>query len=121
MIELAPEQLAELAELVAARLRGVLADQPTPSTTTGINGALVDARALADALGCSREFVYRHADELGGHRVGDGPRGRLRFDLTAALSAWNRPAEPLADVKRVSRSRRSSVSSVPLLQIRGEQ
>jgi hypothetical protein len=32
-------------------------------------------------------FVYAHAGELGAHRLGDGPRARLRFDL-ADVDAW---------------------------------
>ncbi len=49
---------------------------------------LVDAATLAAELGVSRDCVYTHANELGGERIGDGPRGRLRFDLDQALAAW---------------------------------
>jgi hypothetical protein len=54
----------------------------------------VDAQTVAEHLGISRDTVYSHATELGGRRVGDGPRPRLRFDLVAACAAW----QPLADV-----------------------
>jgi hypothetical protein len=50
-------------------------------------GRLVDAAVVADALGISRDCVYAHAAELGGKRIGEGPRGRLRFDLDQALAA----------------------------------
>lgn len=42
----------------------------------------VDAAYLARALGVERAWVYAHAQQLGGVRLG-GPRGRLRFDLEA--------------------------------------
>jgi hypothetical protein len=42
---------------------------------------LVDAARVAEYLGVSRAFVYEHADELGVHRLGAGPKARLRFDL----------------------------------------
>jgi hypothetical protein len=41
---------------------------------------LVDARDLADELGVARDWVYANAERLGGVRLGDGPRARLRFD-----------------------------------------
>jgi hypothetical protein len=62
------EQLAQrVAELVADR---VAAGPP-----------LVDAEALARFLNVERSWVYEHAAELGGVRLGDGPRARLRFDV----------------------------------------
>jgi hypothetical protein len=47
--------------------------QPAPS-------GLVDAATLARMLGVDRSWVYAHAAQLGGIRLG-GPQGRLRFDL----------------------------------------
>jgi hypothetical protein len=61
---------------------------------------LVDAQTLARALGCSRDCVYAHADELGGQRIGAGPRGRLRFDLNQALAAWTFRSESERSRKR---------------------
>ncbi len=46
--------------------------------------ALVDARTLAAELGVARDWVYANADRLGAVRLGDGPRARLRFDVTRA-------------------------------------
>jgi len=40
----------------------------------------VDAAFVARKLDVDRDWVYAHARELGGVRLG-GPRGRLRFDL----------------------------------------
>jgi len=45
---------------------------------------LLDARELADALNVSVDYVYGHASDLGAMRLGDGPRARLRFDLSTA-------------------------------------
>ena len=67
--------LDELRELRAA-VEASLA-QPQPS-------CLVDAGTVATALGVSRAWVYEHADELGGMRLGDGAKPRLRFDVEVA-------------------------------------
>lgn len=89
---------------------------------------LVDATTLADALGVSRDCVYAHASELGGERIGNGPRGRLRFDLDRALAAWTSrfesersvQREPPAQTEISSRRRSSRMGSDPkLLPIRG--
>jgi hypothetical protein len=40
-------------------------------------------KELALLLGRSLDFVYRHADELGVMRVGDGPRPRLLFPVSS--------------------------------------
>jgi len=55
---------------------------------------LVDAATLARELGVSRDYVYDHRDELGGRRIGDGERPRLRFDLGEALAARQPSPEP---------------------------
>jgi hypothetical protein len=36
---------------------------------------LVDPRELAEELGVSIDYVYAHATELGGMRLGSGPEG----------------------------------------------
>jgi len=76
--------------------------------------SLVDAATLAGILNVSRDTIYQHATELGGQRIGDGPRGRFRFDPKVALERWNyqAPAKTAAPV----RPRRTAV---PLLPIRG--
>jgi len=124
MIELSPEQLAQLADMLADRLRGVLPDQPTPSTTTGINGALATAQTVADALGVDRTWVYGHASELGGRKLGSGDRPRWRFDLASALAAGIAKPTNLTTtvVTSVPAPRRRAVNaSVPLMAIRGER
>lgn len=61
--------------------------RPAPSLS-----GLVDAATLAQALGVDRRWVYAHAKQLGGIRLG-GPQGRLRFDL-ARLGEKLDPASP---------------------------
>lgn len=86
IIELPPEQLRELARLIADELRSTELPRAT----------LVDAAAVAVTLGVSRAFVYEHAEALGAVRLG-GKRGRLRFDLDRARAAF---AEPPAAAER---------------------
>ena len=66
---------------VATMLRDATAPPPAPQT--------VDATTLAAHLRVTRGFIYEHAQQLGGIRLGSGPRPRLRFDLHHALEAWN--------------------------------
>ena len=62
------EQIAHrVAELVGKHALGT----PAPR--------FVDATFVARLLGVERDWVYEHATQLGGIRLG-GPRGRLRFD-----------------------------------------
>lgn len=81
---LADTIVPEVAERIAERVLAILAAQPTAAA-----GQTVDATTLATHLGVTRGFVYEHAQQLGGVRLGNGPRPRLRFDLTRALEAWN--------------------------------
>ena len=75
---------------------------------------LVDAEAVATALGVSRKFVYSRVAQLGGRRVAGGP---LRFDLSAALAANTQPPSPPPPEMRRPRPTRQPLShgSVPLL------
>jgi hypothetical protein len=97
-ITLEDEQLEQLADLIAARLRPPVDVEPGP--------ALLTAAELAERLGVSREYVYRNAAALGAIRLpsspppkrpgpksrkpGSGEQGRLRFDLAAARAANGR-------------------------------
>lgn len=128
-LPLAEELLEPLADLIAARLntRSIEATKRTPEPPS-TRQPLVDAQTLATALGVSRDTIYAHADELGGERIGDGPRGRLRFDLDRALSAWSAcstskesqaPQTPVAAGVSAPRRRQGMGSSPELLPIRG--
>jgi hypothetical protein len=48
---------------------------------------LYDTRAVARMLAVSEDWVREHAAELGAMRVGDSPRGPLRFD---SAKVWRR-------------------------------
>jgi hypothetical protein len=108
------EQLAQrVAELVSDR---VAAGPP-----------LVDAETLARFLNVERSYVYEHAAELGGVRLGDGPRARLRFDaveakrgLTCSMGRGSASSDSRV-VEPIRKRRRSHPlgTSGPLLPIRG--
>jgi hypothetical protein len=65
-------------DAIAQRVVVLMREQPSPQVR------LVDAATLAERLGVERDWVYAHAKELHGVRLG-GPRGRLRFDMSRVL------------------------------------
>jgi hypothetical protein len=104
-------------EAIARRVAELLLEAGTPTAQ------LLTAAQVAERFGVSRDWVYEHADELGAVRLGDGPRGRLRFDVEKVTTAL--AAEPSTGAKRPPRQRRSTpapqpASSVPLLRLRPE-
>ena len=89
---------------------------------------LVDARGLAEELGVARDWVYANAERLGGVRLGDGPRARLRFDVERAreaLAASRQDTQPTnggAPKRRRGRPRGKVVpTGVPLIQGRSSR
>lgn len=80
---LTQDDIDAIAEATVERLARVVASQ-------GPTFALVDARKLAAELGVSVDYVYSHASELGGMRLGSGPKARIRFDLDQARQALER-------------------------------
>ena len=73
----AAEDIAQrVAELVSDRMR-------TPFR-------LMDTKGVASMLAVSEEWVREHAAELGAVRVGDGPKGALRFDAARVRAALER-------------------------------
>jgi predicted DNA-binding transcriptional regulator AlpA len=121
-----PDDLAELARLVADELAERLVGQQD-NAVTATPARWLNASEVATILGVTRDAVYRRADELGARRIGSGPKARLRFDaedVTAALGACSTSRESL-DANRPQR-RRSRVRLVaaggqefPLLPVRG--
>jgi hypothetical protein len=83
---------------------------------------LVDARALALELGVARDWVYANAGRLGGVRLGEGPRARLRFDVERAREALSESAPGVTvsadrpEPRRRGRPRRQALSGVKLIQ-----
>lgn len=117
VMRLDPEQLLELAELVADRLA------ESRRVVTG----LVGVREVAAHLGVDTTWVYEHAAKLGARRLGDGPKARLRFNLAEvderlASCSVGRQSEPVNAAQTVALRRRpprSSGTNVELLPIRG--
>lgn len=112
-----PEDLERLADLIADRLAERLSSSPPTA-------ALVDVKALASLLGVSADFVYEHARELGGVKLGSGPRAPWRFDVQTARDAMasRSPKSPASPPRRSRRRRPAKTpSGVPLLAIRGEE
>lgn len=85
--------------------------------------ALMTVDEVAAHLRVTRDWVYRHASELGGRRLPSAKgQGALRFTL-ADLEQRLRPlAEPTrAKPRATTRRRRSQSRGVELLPIRGGQ
>jgi hypothetical protein len=86
-----------------------------------VAGARVDAAEIARRFRVSRDYVYRHADELGAMRLGGGPKARLRFDpatVAARLSALPSRSDEVPQRRNPRPVRRAC--SVDLLPIKGE-
>jgi hypothetical protein len=72
---------------------------------------LLDTKTVARMLAVSEEWVREHAAELGAVRVGDGPKGALRFDprrLRVALERRRLERSKDRDRQAQSRRRRST-------------
>jgi len=88
---------------------------------------LVSAGELAELLGRSREWVYDHAEDLGGRRIGEGDRPRLWFDVDRALSGRRSsegspaPETPAASSRSRQRRRQGTASQAPMLPIGGQR
>jgi hypothetical protein len=76
---------------------------------------LLDSQAVARMLSVSEEWVRDHAAELGAIRVGDGPKGVLRFEVAHVRTALEhrRLDRPSEKPRRRARSRRRSLAVVP--------
>jgi hypothetical protein len=66
-------------EQIAQRVTQLLAARDPQERTE-----LLTAGELARELRVERPWVYKHRHLLGGHRIGDGPKARWRFDPEAA-------------------------------------
>lgn len=76
---LTSEDIDELADAIADRLGDASERLVAP--------AVVDAATLASRLGVSSQWVRDHAEDLGGWRLGDGPKAPYRFDAHTAIRA----------------------------------
>lgn len=104
------EQIARrVADLIGAR--GASSRQPVTAEPAP---RFIDAAAVARLLGVERDWVYEHAQQLGGIRLG-GPRGRLRFDregLPDRLAAAADPSPAATPSGRVAAARGTAVTPV---------
>lgn len=84
-----PLTVADLDAIAEATARRVAEIVGAPTKNTF---AFIGARELACELGVSLDYIYSHAVELGGMRLGSGPRARIRFDLDRARRALETPS-----------------------------
>jgi hypothetical protein len=89
------QDIDAIAEAVAARLGAELESQPR----------FIDAAAVARLLGVERDWVYEHAEQLGGIRLG-GPRGRLRFDRQMMLARLSDTTTPTTGLNSLDRRKK---------------
>jgi len=80
---------------------------------------LLTTQEVASRLSVSPDWVREHAAELGGIRIGDGPKGSLRFEWERVVEAMEaRRLQPVSRRrrKRPGPSRRTSgnVELLPL-------
>lgn len=102
VVRLAPDQLRDLAAMVAAHLEAARAG--AEDATEPNDGELVDARTLARLLGVKPSTVYAHSAALGAREIGEGSRPRLRFDPDEAREAWTRRSTSRRSAGAESRS-----------------
>lgn len=81
---------------------------------------LIDAAEVARRFSLSRDYVYRHADDLGGVRLGSGPKPRLRFDPAKVAEALGGSSGVEPQPKRAAVRPVRNGRGVTLLPIRGE-
>jgi hypothetical protein len=114
-----PTDAIRIAEVAARRALELLRD-------AGVVAQMMTATQVAYRLNVERAWVYRHAEELGSVRLGDGPNAPLRFpaDRIAAFVRPQPSAEPGPNRLQPSghpRGRRSQLKAqVPLLPYRGD-
>lgn len=106
-------------ESIAVRVAELLREQIPPSASR-----LADAAEVARELSVERDWVYAHAHELGGVRLG-GERGRLRFDLARIrrdlarpAGARSRPATARRPRRQPPTRRRGEVELIPYTEVR---
>lgn len=97
-LQLAPESVEALAHRLAELLAPRIAS-PGP----GAPRRLLSAAEVSRWWGVERSWVYAHAEQLAAHRLGSGPRPRLRFDpdqVAQRLGVRDKPSGPKASSRR---------------------
>ena len=97
-----------LANAIAQRVAALLnaSDPPTEHR-------LVSAAEVAHELGVGRQWIYEHAEELGARRLGDGPCGRLRFDLETVHAATGCSTSKQSHARNASAEAKSAATAEP--------
>jgi hypothetical protein len=81
LVRLHPDDVREIARLVADRVLAELGDGPAAPAR------LLTAAQVAERFGLSRRWIYENREQLGAVQVGSGERPRLRFDPAAVADA----------------------------------
>ena len=115
-IEIPGPVVLEFSDEVANSLRAQL-------EVMAVNGdGPLDTASAAKLIGSSEDYVREHGTELGGWRLGTGPRARWRFDRVRLLSAYAAESAPVkaSPPKRKRKSGRPRSTGAGPLAIRGE-
>jgi hypothetical protein len=81
---------------------------------------LLTTSEVAELIAVGPEWVREHATELRAIRIGDGPRGELRFELrqvTEALERRRLGSAPATTQRKRSGRRRSRRADVELVEL----
>jgi len=62
-----------------------IAAPKTSAVSAEVSDELLNPKQAAKLLGVATKYVYAHVRELGGIRLGKGPRARLRFSRSKLL------------------------------------
>jgi hypothetical protein len=129
-----PRDLDWLAERIAQRTAVLVLDELDERGTPQPPAACSTPREVADHLRMDVDWVTSHGYELGGFRLGDGPKARWRFpsldrvdellrDATGCSAGRESgSAEPRSATSVASKRRRCvSGTRAPLLPIAGEE
>jgi hypothetical protein len=84
----------DLTDAQVDELREQLVVGPSVESPEG-RGMFLTTKQAAERLGFSPEYVREHAVELGGVKMGDGPKARWRFDPATLKGSGESPA-PMA-------------------------
>jgi excisionase family DNA binding protein len=116
VLELSPERFEELRQL--QNVKGVL-HLPNVQAPTH----LLSTEEVAKRIGMSRDYVYRHAEELGGQKFGS----QWRFpperpnSQTSVILRSPKQGEANRQTSATPRPRRiTKAGKAPLLEVRGE-
>ena len=108
-MRLGHEDIEAIASAVGPAIAEAVAQRVLELVEERQGGGLVDAAELARMLGVDRDWVYEHGERLGAIRLGDGPRPRLRFEVSRALESCTR----LSETAPVGSSNGSARTPVP--------